>query len=604
MSPRSPLTLTALCAILFTASFLSAGEQIFRHDYADYPDTFVEIQSVFGAVSKQGSLPYRITIRNNSGKTRRWNIHLSEGNYGRRLNTASSFAIEVENGDQVVREVTLSFAPAFLAYDYRSIDAAVSASGLPGETRNFGEQTPQNFPILAMSKPLAQRSLARLDDLVKTENSGNPYFAKPFDPEQLPSDWLGYTGLDGLILDEPSWKALTSAQRQALVAWIRLGGRLDLYGEKEIAPASLDLPLSEPGSKNQGWGLSLGRIHFHTWDGREVPENHLSLFRAIPQASESLDQDYGRGWGLFTEFGTKEFNPLLVFILLLVFAILVAPVNLFYLAKPGQRHRLFVTTPIISVSTCLLIIVMIFFIDGIGGSGRRVVLADLQAGENENRLYVIQEQISRTGVMVNPGFAPGRIYDLNPVNLPASQFNPFSQYGERSSTYEITAGRYGGQFFRSRSEQAFSLRTAEPERARIDYQGEEDGKPVLISNLGQEILDFHYRDAKGGTWAVATGTLVGPGQRIPLVKSEKAQWPEWIQSSLSHFSQTRQNRIRSMQDQHRFFARVRDPDAMALPTHSGIRWKETDLLLTGTPAGAIPAATPASSETPQPGAAQ
>lgn len=589
MPPRPLLLPLAACAALLLPLAARAGDQVFRHDYPGHPDTFVEIQSVFGAVSKQGSLPYRITIRNHSGRTRAWAVRFAEGNYGRRLNTSAFFAIEVENGAQVVREVALPFAPAFLANDYRNLEITVSAPGLATETRNFGEQTPKSFPMLAMSKALAQRSLSRLDDLVKTENTGNPYFAKPFDPAQLPSDWMGYTGLDAVLLDEPAWKALTSAQRQALVAWIRVGGRLDLHGEKEIDPASLGLPISNPGEEAAGWGLSLGRIQFHIWDGREVPENHLAFFRKIPQASEALDQDFGRGWKLLSEFGTKEFNPLLVFLLLLVFAILVAPVNLFYLAKPGRRHLLFVTTPIISVSTCLLIILIIFFIDGVGGNGRRVVLADLQPGENENRLYVTQEQISRTGVMVTPGFAPGRSYDVNPVNLPASQFNPFSQHGERTSTFERSDGRYGGEFFRSRSEQAFSLRAAEPGRARIEHRGEEGGEPVLVSNLAQEILDFHYRDAKGGHWVAPAGSVVGPGQRIPLEKSDQARWPGWIEETVSRFSQTRQSRIRALRDPHRFFARLRDPDAFALPTHPGIRWKETHLLLTGTPAGSAPA---------------
>jgi hypothetical protein len=600
MPPRSLYLLLAAIAAMLPSVEARGGEQIFRHDYPGLSDTFVEVQSVFGGVAKRGSLPYRITIRNNSGRTRVWTVRLSEGNYGRRLNTAATFSIEVEDGAQAVREVTLPFAPAFLAYDYRNLEITASASGLSSETRTLGEQTPQSFPMLAMSKALAQRSLSRLDDLVKNENSGNPHFAKTFDPAQLPSDWLGYTGLDGLILDEPAWKALTSAQRQALVAWIRLGGRLDLYGEKEIDPASLDLPLSDPVGEDSGRSLSLGSIHFRTWDGREVPENHLAFFRKIPQGSESLDKDYDLKWKLLADFGTKEFNPLLVFLLLLVFAILVAPVNLFYLAKPGRRHRLFITTPIISVSTCLLIILIIFFIDGVGGNGHRVVLADLQPGENENRLYVTQEQVSRTGVMVNSGFAPGRIYDLNPANLPTSQFNPFSQSGKRSATYVMTGGRYSGEFFRSRSEQAFSLRTAEPGRARIDYQGEENGTPVLVSNLAQEILDFHYRDANGSHWVTPEGTVVGPGQRIPLEKSDQVRRPGWIEDSISRFSQTSQNRIRALLDSDRFFARVRDPEALALPTHRGIRWQKTHLLVTGTPAGTAPAPP----EPTPPGAAQ
>jgi len=202
MSIRHRLVLFAALAALFPLGTLG-GEQIFRHDYREHPDTFVEVESVFGATAKQGSLPFRITVRNHSGKTRVWTVQLSEGNYGRDLVTRSTFRIEVENGAEVVREVVLPFAPAFLAYDYRNLEITASAPGLASETRSHGEQTPEAFPLLAISKSLAERSLTRLDDAVRVANSSNPSFGKRFDPGQLPVDWIGYTGLDALLLAEP-----------------------------------------------------------------------------------------------------------------------------------------------------------------------------------------------------------------------------------------------------------------------------------------------------------------------------------------------------------------------------------------------------------------
>jgi hypothetical protein len=578
--------LAALLALV-PASPAVAGEQVFRHDYRDYGDTFVEIQSVFGVAARQGSLPYRITIRNQSGRPRVWTVTMSEGNQGRPLTTKATHRIEVENGAEVVREVTLPFAPAFLAYDYRNLDIEVSASGLPTETRTASEQTPQDFPLIGMSKALAERSLTRLDAEVRNANSSNPYFAKLFEPEHLPVEWIGYTGLDLLLLDEPAWKGLTSAQRQALVAWIRLGGRLDLYSESEIDLASLDLPLEAPKGRDLPATLSLGRIYFRTWDGREVPNSHLAFYREAPQVAEALNTEFQQNWDLQSGFGIKKFNPTLVFLLLLAFAILVAPVNLFYLAKPGRRHRLFITTPIISIVTCLLIVFLIFFIDGVGGKGHRVVLADLQTGKGETRLYLTQEQISRTGVMLTSGFETARPFEINPVNLPPSHFNPLSQYGRRFATFEINGGSYDGEFFRSRSEQAFSLRAAEPGRARIEAAGEEGGTPILVSNLSQEIVAFLYRDPKGELWTSPTGTVVAPGQRIPLERAKSRVLPDWMKETIALFSKSRQNQIRALTEPHRFFAQVRDPDAFALPTHPSLRWEKTALLLTGTPSGEI-----------------
>lgn len=585
------LLLALLAALLPLGAH--GGEPIFRHDCREHPDTFVAVESVFGAFAKQGSLPFRITVRNHSGKARVWSLRMTEGGDARALSTRASFHIEVADGAEVVREVLLPFSPAFLAYDYRNLTIVASAPGLPEETRHHGEQTPPDAPMLAMSSALALRSLARLDERAKSQNSNSPYFAKRFDPGHLPVDWLGYTGLDALLLDEPAWRSLSSAQRQALVAWVRTGGRLDLYGESEIDPATLGLPLAPP-SGDGLHPLSLGLLALHTWDGRELTDDLVGRYRGgrlsrkapLAPTADAFANDYRRDWPLLADFGTQTFNPLFVFLLLFAFAVIVAPVNLFYFAKPGRRHRLFVTTPIISVAACLLLVLLILFVDGVGGKGVRAVLADLQSGPGETRLYTTQEQLSRTGVMVDPGFETGRPYDLNPVRLPESHFNPLSRRGQRKSTYEMGGGRYAGEFFRSRSEQGFVLRAAEPSRARVEQAGEENGIPVLVSNLPQEITAFLYRDAEGGHWTLRAGAVVAPGERIPLEKAGPSSWPKWFDETVGRFGKTRREQIgRLVDDRNRFFAQVRDSEAFALPTHPRIHWEKTFLLLTGTPAG-------------------
>ena len=129
---------------------------------------------------------------------------------------AKAWRIAVENGSEVQREVTFQFAPAFLAYDYRNLNISVSSPGLPSESRNEGEQTNQDFPSLVMSEPLARRSLARLDALVKKENSNNYSFAKSVETSYLPTDWKGYSGIEAVLIDLSSWQALSLAQRQAI----------------------------------------------------------------------------------------------------------------------------------------------------------------------------------------------------------------------------------------------------------------------------------------------------------------------------------------------------------------------------------------------------
>lgn len=600
----STLGKVLLCLSLTAALSPAVGqESIYKENYPNAGDTFVEVESIFGNVARQGSLPYRITIRNNSGKDRTWTVRLSEGNTGRSLATSATYRIPVENGSEVRREVTLAFAPAFLASDYRNLSITVSATGFSAETRNHGEQTNQGFPSLAISKLLAQRSLSRLDDELRKENSSNQSFAKTFEASYLPSEWDGYSGLDGLLIDFDSWLSLSLVQRQAVLAWVRLGGIVDVYTEGGTTLSDLRLPVISIDPAATELPLSFGSIRLRQWDGEELPDDVINQYRALPQRSAMLESDFDSNseWPLKKLFGSREFNPIFVFILLFVFAILVAPVNLFYFARAGRRHRLFITTPIISVVTCLLVIVVILFTDGVGGRGIRTVLADLQPSRDEMRLYLTQEQISRTGVMVNTGFSSDLIDDLNPVNLPGSNFNPFSSTSNRSTSYEIAGDDFSGGFFPSRAEQGFALRSAEPTRSRIELTapGNESAAPRLTSTLPQSITGFYYLDHSGQAWSSPADIVIGSGQEIPLEKASDRKWPQWLEEDADFFSKGQRSRLRRLNSEpNRFFARVADGEALALATHPRIRWEKTVVLLTGSPATGQAAAPAPAQETP------
>lgn len=597
MPPVHLRALALLVLVLAGLKIANSQEQVFRQDYPDLPDTFVEVASVFGAGTRQGSIPFRITIRNNSGKDREWTIMFQEGSFGRKLSTRSLFRIPVESGSEVIREVTIPFAPAFIAYDYRNLTVSSSAPGLPAQTLNHSVPTNQFFPSLAISKPLARRSLAKLDELVKQGNSANPVFAKSFEPAHLPGTWQGYTGLDALLIDLPSWQSLPLIQRHAVISWVRLGGRVDIYADTDATLSALDLPGELSGLDTQK--VSLGEIRLIKWDGTELGNDVVDHYRDLPERSRILDQEFGASWGLQKEFGTREFNPAIIFLLLVAFAILVAPVNLFYLAGNGRRHRLFITTPLISLATCLVVVVVILFLDGMGGKGIRVVVADLQPGEGEMRLYLSQEQISRTGVMTNTGFTSESEYDINPVNLPPGSFNPLSQQRNNSVSYEFGQREFTGGFFQSRSEQAFSIRSVETTRARleVDYSGG-GNSPTVVSNLSNSLANLFYIDQWGETWVSPPGQPLSPGARVVLEKATDKEWPAWLKEHKSRLSETLAQQVDALRtDRNRFFAIPLAPDEIALPTHPAIGWDKTLVIMTGTPLLKSPP-TPLSSSLP------
>jgi hypothetical protein len=114
--------------------------------------------------------------------------------------------------------------------------------------------------------------------------------------------------------------------------------------------------------------------------------------------------------------GTRSFASWQVLVFLVIFGVLVGPVNLFVLAPAGKRHKLFITTPLLSIGASIVMVGLILIQDGTGGTGRRFIAINLQP--DEAAAYVTQEQISRTGVLFGTGFEMKQPVLIEPVALP------------------------------------------------------------------------------------------------------------------------------------------------------------------------------------------
>jgi len=579
--------------LLLAATSAEARNQVMRHQYTDHGGTRFSLESYFGAGSTHGAMPFHIAIRNDTNRDLTWRVELTEGRRGgRNLTTQSVQRIEVEAGGEVTRDMLLRFSPTFTTSTYRQLEISATAPGLPPVQRFISYQTNRTFPVIAISRPLARGSLTHLDEYVKNQGSGNQRFAEPFDVKTLPDEWLAYTGLDGLLIDLAGWRSLRDAQRRAVLSWVRLGGRLEVYASSRTAPdltvEELAIPELEVDADDPlRASFSLGRIVTRSWNGERIETDAAARYSTVTARNAALQNDFGYDWGLADAFGERRFDAAWVFVPLLIFAVLVAPVNLFFFAPKGKRHRLFVTTPLISVGACLLIVVIILLEDGVGGRGMRVVFADLQSHPQEMRLYLSQEQISRTGVMVDPGFTAEAPLDLDPVNLRRSVFNPLSPGSNRSTDYMIDGNDFDGGFFRSRSEQGFSLRSVRPTRARIESTPAEDGgAPRLVSSLPASLETLFLRDGRGRTWRTPPDhPPVAPGDVIPLEAADENTFTDWVTEKTRRFSESQRNRIRRLagKTDDRYFAVPADGEPFTIATHDAIRWERETILLTGHP---------------------
>jgi hypothetical protein len=298
-------------------------------------------------------------------------------------------------------------------------------------------------PFWAISQSIGGAAASALNDAArpKAGKGGSGYssgesFAGSFLPVDLPADWRGYMGLDGLALTDEEWTALPPGVRTAIRHWMLLGGMLDLYHggaapvgvlqELKAGPAEPD----PAGGVLGGMPVGAGRVRVFAWDGVVPGAPAMSRFfsgaglsiRHVAAREAMLPGPPGNrpGSTLRDTLGVRSFAAWQVGVILLCFGILVGPVNLFYLAGPGRRHRLFVTTPLIALGASLVLIAVIFLQDGAGGKGQRAALLELFPDENLST--VRQYQISRTGVLFGGGFVMNELSALTPLLLENSRW--------------------------------------------------------------------------------------------------------------------------------------------------------------------------------------
>ncbi|MEM7384926.1 MAG: hypothetical protein AAF514_08260 [Verrucomicrobiota bacterium] len=557
-----------------------AQQVIGQHTLDPLTKSEIEIVSLFDGIPQSGFLP--ITIRMANGYPRDLNLKINfdvESN-GSRFNSEHAF---VATRLKETREAFLVPVPTCFSssgfMNHVDFTAHVAIVGLPGITlsQSLNRPDPQ-WPMIAMSRDLATANIKALESRVETELSlRNSPFALQFTAgkQGLPTDWLGLSGFDALLISFAEWEKTPAASRNAINDWIKLGGELHVHSRRSgITAATLGLTGDPDGS-----------VQFHSWSGKEVDQNRLfSHFRKIANKETNLGKQLqsgymSGGWPLQQKLGIRSFNAGLVLIVLLAFAILVGPINLFVFAPSGKRHRLFLTTPLISIATSLLIAGLIIAQDRFGGNGARLAIVNLDpAGKNA---YTVQEQFSRTGVLLNSRFErPDPIF-ISHVALPRSQWTRVHDSDNNliQSLLSTSPPSLRGDWFFSRSEQGHYIKAVIPTRARIERLSQEapNGAPTLFSNLGFPLEELFYRDEAGNWWQSAS--VIPTGQ--PATLQPAADFQTRKGEMAAEASSNLESKLDQLEIPPGHFFGLGQASDWFIPTLSSVRWDADRLFIHG-----------------------
>ncbi len=582
-----------LCAGLLLAPLLPAQEPLFAQSpRATHPKdkTRIEVEALFSMPPPTGYLPVRVTAvnqRETDGRLR-FSTFSQSGVEPEDSAMESEFSLDSPAGGTVTRDLLVPLTTRFETSGYGGTSVRVNMSGSFGSNSgslNCGFHP--DGPAILMSEPLFTPNSSSLDaELNRSRRGGygSFTFASKFTASMMPEDWRAYSGYDVMVLTDNDWNLLPPGARAAVLQWVRLGGVVSIYRQTSTNFASLGIEAEGSGDQT---GYGLGRIELLKLSGtaldapRTVSRYHSRPGVAIEGLNESITEDYHSSWPLQDEFGKQKFDYAIFIIVLIAFGVLVGPINLFVFAKSGKRHKLFITTPIISVATSALLIGMILLRDGTGGRGARIALIEVRPENGENRAYVIQEQVTRTGVLLGASFEIGEDVAITPVPIADSAWARLTPgvggAGMRfTSSFSDEGMKAGGDWFQSRSEQGQLIRAVVPTRGRIELKGG-GGAPTFVSTYDFPIERLYYADRSNGYWLVkdleagkaAAGTTISESDYRAAVADEARR--------LARRQREQLNRVSKRADH--YVAITSEPPA--IETFGAIRWVDERAILTG-----------------------
>ena len=538
----------------------------------------IEIESWLDHCPQDGMMPLELKIANNSSRSHEWTLTARDG-YGNGTNY--TFHVSVGPGRTATSTV---YSPVAPTGSYRTLNLNLQGHGVTWNTSlsapsHSGSGSGKDMDFMAMSKNLSDKGWSGLSERFEKAPGGpKPFEATKVDMTKAPDDWRGYSGLAQLWMTDSEWLALGAGARAAIMDWMALGGRTVLFCTNASAARLTELKLPEP-EADGGRRIGAGEFKIQSWDGKTFPLNDAARLAETKNVDNSATTTAGYShWTLRDVVGVPRLHSGLIFAFILVFGVLVGPVNLFWMAGQRRRHRLFWTTPLLSLGASALLIALMFLQDGIGGNGARRVLA-LMLPE-QKRTAIIQEQASRTGVLLGRTFAKAEPSWMQAISLEdTSAYNPRSN-GQRQLNEDEQ--QRSGDWFASRAVQGHALATVRPTRGVIEVflSTSPNDAPSVVSSIAAPLQRVFVVDDKNKIWQADN---IGTGEKKTLRACEKNEFAEWMEKRVfNDAGPMMKQTLERLRNRSGFvFAESSDASKFAISTLDSIRWNDERVIFAG-----------------------
>lgn len=518
-NPGAKLLRSLRVPALFFGALLSAQAENVLPSPGFAPGSGIEmrITNFYEELPPYGFLPLRVEVKNATNSTRRWNL-LTVHSQANSRNAKFTTVLEVGPSSQRTFDLLVPLSPQGSSSSrYSNLAIAVTGyavtNGMSSAHSSMGPRPPT--PFIGMGKNLSTKNWGPLREELEKKRTKS-LDGSAISTDFLPTDWRGLAGFEILMFTAEEWRSIEAAEREAIQDWINQGGQLVLCHAGATPPGDLPKAGAQGSGGIEHWAL-----------GDDFVARAAGLLDQPRQAlSSQAMENYSWRWSMAEAVGRSEPPQVLIVVFVIAFAVVVGPLNFVVLAPLGRRHRLFWTTPLISVVASLLMAAFIFLSEGIGGSGKRLE-AELSLPA-ERKTVVWQEQVSRTGVLLENTFTLSEKALLLPIEL-RDHASGARGSSERGISYSLNGALWGGDWFQSRGTQSQFLAAVIPSRGKLEVQAGADGQPVATSSFDKELKEIWYFDQAGEAWR---GANLNPGEKQTLKKAETDGHAAWWRKTL------------------------------------------------------------------------
>ncbi len=367
------------------------------------------------------------------------------------------------------------------------------------------------------------------------------YFESNLD--MMDKDWIAYYQYIALIFNEDTYKEMPQAVREAIMEYVRAGGCLIVLGEIEV-PADFwntkkEIIKNTSSGVNCTYNIGLGKIVF-------CAKDLFSQIKKTPETTSSSYSSYGRREtkktevasvttgkyvpkDILREFGLQkqtkqndlrvescfsdEYKAMtsvgLLIVLVFVFALLLGPVNFYFLNQYKKRILIFVSVPIIALVCCSIIFIyfLIFEYGRLDIFRQSFVLLD----ENSNTSVVLGGELIISGKSLN-----------EPLSFPINSIVGFNNGYYRRESGSLVKGikldktqNFVYNWIKAKEPFFYSVVSIKQDRSRVEFNKSGSDYEIL-NGLGADISLIYYREDYN---KVYHGSNIRAGSKATITKT-------------------------------------------------------------------------------------